>query len=149
MPTSPILKPALALVVWTQVVMVWLYARRIPALEKLKAEGKFNLDKMSTATKDQFNAVVPAPARWVADNYTHLMEHPTIFYALTFYIDRANYGSPIMVKLAWGYVGLRVVHSFVQGCGNAIMVRFSVFISSTAVFAAMTGIVVRNELLEK
>jgi len=33
-------------------------------------------------------------------------------------------------KLAWGYVGLRIVHSLVQATSNPIMVRFSLFAAS-------------------
>jgi hypothetical protein len=146
LPTPLILKPALALVVWTQLVLVGLYATRIPAIENLKAEGKMDISKMSDSTKEEFNANIPPYARWVADNYNHLVEHPTIFYALIFYIDRAGHSTQTLINLAWSYVGLRVAHTCVQCMGNKIMVRFSVFISSAAVCAAMTGLVAKREL---
>ena len=73
--TSPILQPVVALVLWTFVMWAWLYATRIPALRAAKFELK------PDRTKDEMNAALPASVRWKADNYNHLMEQPTIFYA--------------------------------------------------------------------
>jgi hypothetical protein len=42
-------------------------------------------------------------------------------------------GAGLNAGLAWGYVGLRVVHSLVQSTTNVIMVRFSIFMVSTVV----------------
>ena len=39
----------------------------------------------------------------------------------------------ISVALAWGYVGLRVIHSFVQATRNVILVRFFVFAAASLV----------------
>jgi hypothetical protein len=46
----------------------WLYATRIPAIRK----NKIALDPQ--ASKEAFNAQIPAKVRWKADNYNHLME---------------------------------------------------------------------------
>jgi hypothetical protein len=46
--------------------------------------------------------------------------------------------TPIDLVLAWGYVALRVVHSFVQATSNVILVRFTVFAVSTVVLLALT-----------
>ena len=39
----------------------------------------------------------------------------------------------LSVALAWGYVGLRVIHSFVQATRNVIIVRFWVFATASLV----------------
>ncbi len=81
--------------------------------------------------------VLPSSARQVADNYNHLMEQPTIFYALAFTIVLAGHTDPLHIDLAWAYVGLRVVHSLIQNTINRVILRFTVFALSTVVLMAM------------
>jgi hypothetical protein len=73
----------------------------------------------------------------VADNYNHLMEQPTIFYALVFYIFLAQHGDKLNIELAWAYVILRVVHTLIQCTINRVMWRFTVFSLSTLALMAM------------
>jgi len=73
---SPILAPLIALVLWTFVMWAWMYATRIPAIRK----KRIALDPQRT--KEEFNAQLPAEVRWKADNYNHLLEQPTLFYAV-------------------------------------------------------------------
>ena len=68
------------------------------------------------------------------------MEQPTIFYALVFYLQLSGHVTPLLIELAWAYVGLRVLHSLVQGTVNIIMLRFSIFAISSLVLMAMTGL---------
>jgi len=85
------------------------------------------------ASKAEFDAALPPQVRWKADNYNHLMEQPTIFYATALALAAMGQGQGLNAWLAWGYVGLRVVHSLVQATSNVIMVRFSIFMVSSAV----------------
>jgi len=66
--------PVLALVAWSLVVWTWMYATRLPAMQKVKIDPQ-------TAKHPGSLDVLPSGARQVADNYNHLMEQPTIFYA--------------------------------------------------------------------
>ena len=124
---SPILQPVIALVLWSLVMWAWLYATRIPAVSRLKVPLDPN------ASKAEFDAALPPQVRWKADNYNHLMEQPTIFYATALALAATGQGQGLNAWLAWGYVGLRVVHSLVQATSNVIMVRFSIFMVSSAV----------------
>jgi len=120
-----ILTPALALIVWSLVMWIWLYATRIPAI---RAAG---LDPASAKEPDSLN-VLPLKVRQVAYNYNHLMEQPTLFYALVFYTALAHrWQADTPLILAWIYVVLRVVHSLVQATVNAIMVRFALHVAGT------------------
>jgi len=124
-PHTQIILPILVLIAWTLVMWIWMYATRIPAIMKAKIKldpQKVNGTQMST---------LPANVRWKADNYTHLMEQPTIFYALAFSILVLGLGSGLNLWLAWTYVILRIVHSLIQVLGNVIMRRFIVFALST------------------
>jgi hypothetical protein len=73
--------------------------------------------------------------RSVADNYNHLHEQPTIFYALMFFAALTGGGDALALKLAWGYVLLRIAHSLVQATFNRVMVRFSLFALGTLALA--------------
>ena len=57
-------------------------------------------------------------AQWKSHNYNHLMEQPTIFYAIAITLALMDFGGGINYWLAWGYVGFRVVHSLVQVHGQ-------------------------------
>jgi hypothetical protein len=125
--TSPILAPVVALVLWSFVMCAWLYATRIPALRKAGAP----LDPTITAA--QLAERVPPQVRWKADNYNHLMEQPTIFYATVLALAVAGAGDGLNTWLAWAYVAIRVVHSLVQATVNIIMLRFSIFMVGSLV----------------
>jgi hypothetical protein len=121
-----LLPPVLALIGWTFVMWIWLYATRIPAV---RAAG-VDLEAVSRAGA---KLDLPPEVSRVADNYNHLHEQPTLFYALALAAQLANAVDGISVALAWGYVVLRVVHSFVQATRNVIMVRFYVFAAASLV----------------
>lgn len=126
---NSILTPVLALVVWSLLVWVWMYATRIPAMQA----GK--VDPQSAAHPGALN-VLPSRVRSVADNYNHLMEQPTIFYALIVYLHLTNQGDALNIDLAWSYVGLRIVHSLIQNTANIVPLRFLIFtISTLSLFA--------------
>jgi hypothetical protein len=128
-----VLAPMVALVAWSLVMWVWLYATRLPAMARLRvppAAGRFARG---------LNERLPDGARQAADNYNHLMEQPTLFYAIGFALLWLGQGAhPLNVAFAWGYVGLRVVHSVVQATANHVPTRFTVFVLSTLCLAALT-----------
>ena len=127
-----ILPPVIALVLWSFVMWAWLYATRLPAVAKLKI--KYDPRQPNTA----FNDAIPPQARWKADNYNHLMEQPTLFYAVALTIAVAGAAaSTIDVALAWAYVALRVVHSLIQATVNVVEARFLVFVLGSLVLLAL------------
>jgi hypothetical protein len=133
MPThSPILAPVVALVAWSMVMWGWMYATRLPVIFKTRMK----LDPYAPRG-EQMNQL-PAKVRWKADNYNHLMEQPTVFYAIALALALMGEGSGVNLALAWGYVGLRVVHSFVQVLINKIELRFGVFLLSSLVLIGLT-----------
>lgn len=124
--------PVLALVTWSLIIWAWMYVKRIPAMQKA------GIAPQDAAMPGSLN-VLPAPARQAADNYNHLMEQPTIFYAAALAIQVAGHGDAWMAGLAWAYVALRVLHSLVQISINRVMARFSLFVLATVVLAVMVG----------
>lgn len=129
--SSAILQPVVALVLWSMVMWAWLYATRIPAMQKAKVALN------PSGTTAELSAQLPPKVRWKADNYNHLMEQPTLFYATALVLAFAGQGDGLNATLAWGYVGLRIVHSLVQALANIIMVRFLVFMTASLVLLAL------------
>lgn len=120
------LSPVLGLIIWSLIVWLILYWRRIPVLKGADLSND-SAKSPDGAWKEQMPLKVQAPAH----NYNHLMEQPTIFYALMFFLFLAEKSSTAALYLAWAYVALRVVHSLIQINAGAIMPRFIVFSLST------------------
>ena len=125
---SPLLAPVVVLVAWTLVMLVWMAAKRAPFMR--------NRGEIPAGSRGE--NMPPGPHNWPAHNYTHLVEQPTIFYAIVFALVLMNFDAPINVYLAWGYVILRVVHSLIQATVNIVKWRFLVFALSTLCLAALT-----------
>lgn len=122
--------PVLALVAWTFVMWVWMYATRIPAMRRARVDV---VELSRTGAKLE----LPPKVARVADNYNHLHEQPTIFYALALAAQLAGAVDAVSIGLAWGYVLLRVAHSLVQATANIIMLRFTVFATGSLVLFAL------------
>jgi len=137
---SPILTPVVMLAAWSMVVWMWMYATRLPAIRR----SKMRLDP--DAPRGEQMASLPPRVRWKADNYNHLMEQPTVFYAVALALAFLGRGDGWPLYLAWTYVGLRVVHTLVQTLWNRIEARFSVFALSSFTLIGMIAIAVRAVL---
>lgn len=123
----PILRPLVALVLWSLFIWIWMYLRMLPAI--LNNKIVYNPYR----PKDEFISKIPAFSRWPADNYNHLMEQPTIFYATILALAVLENNDEANVKLAWAYVACRVIHSMIQILWNEVNARFLAFVASTLV----------------
>lgn len=131
---TAILEPVVVLIAWTLVMLVWMVIVRLPAL---KAAG-VDLGGMVGGKGSDADRVLPPKAQWPSHNYNHLLEQPTIFYAVIGVIALTGTDFPLNVALAWGYVGLRIVHSLVQATFNRVAVRFALFLLATLCLVALT-----------
>jgi hypothetical protein len=122
--------PVLALIGWTCVMWFWMYATRIPAMQKAGVD-------MAEISRTGAPLVLPPEVARVADNYNHLHEQPTIFYALALAAQLAGAADGTNVALAWAYVAARVVHSLVQATRTVIPVRFAVFTMASLLLMAL------------
>jgi MAPEG family len=127
----PILAPAAVLVAWSLLMLLWMAATRLPALAKLGHPPK------PGGRGQDLDGVLPDQLQWKAHNYNHLMEQPTIFYALVMILALGGY-EQLDVTLAWAYVGLRVIHSLWQAVVNTIPVRLSIFMLASIVLVVLT-----------
>ena len=135
MTTTTFLSPVLALIIWTLLIWILMYARRLPAMKAAK------IDPDTAKSPDgQWKQDMPLSAQASAHNYNHLLEQPTIFYALMFYITLTSQMSLPIFYAAWAYVTLRVIHSFIQVSMGKVVIRFAVFSLSTLTLFAMVGL---------
>ena len=118
-----ILGPVAALALWSMIMWVWMYATRIPAMNRAKIDAKSLVGTTGRGLDD----ILPAEVQWKAHNYNHLMEQPTVFYAVALALAVGDMGGGLNAKLAWIYVGFRILHSLIQATINRVMWRFAVF----------------------
>lgn len=134
---AEILKPVIALAAWSTIMWIWLYATRLPAMSRAKIDGLTIVGSTGKGLREQLVAAGEERASWVADNYNHLMEQPTVFYATAIALALMGQGDGFNATLAWAYVGLRVAHSLVQVLVNRVVVRFALFMLSGLTLAAL------------
>ena len=132
---SPLLAPVVALVAWSLVMLVWMAIARGREFRRLGITG----DSIPNGARGiDLDGRADARAQWKSHNYNHLMEQPTIFYAIVLALALMHFDAAINVWLAWGYVGLRIVHSIVQATVNVVRVRFLLFLLATICLVCLT-----------
>ena len=132
---SPLLGPVVVLVAWSLVMYIWMYVARLTAMKRAGISLKGRRGTRGGALE----GVIPDEANWKAHNYAHLMEQPTIFYAIVIALILMGFDAQINVYLAWAYVGLRVVHSLIQATVNIVIYRFIVFTLSSLCLIGLTA----------
>lgn len=131
---SPILIPVVALVAWSLVMMVWMAVTRISAMKR----AGIDLSSRVGGRGLHLEGVIPDEVNWKAHNYQHLMEQPTLFYAIAITLALMDMGTGVNYWLAWGYVGFRVLHSLVQATYNRVLHRTTLFGLSSLCLIALT-----------
>ena len=134
---SPILAPVVALVAWTLLIMVWMMASRFAAMSR---KGISLKGRVGGRGGSQLEGVVEDQVMWKAHNYMHLMEQPTLFYAIALALAVGHAGGGYSAILAWAYVVLRILHSLVQATVNVVAYRFLLFALSSL---ALIGLVIQ------
>jgi hypothetical protein len=132
---SPLLGPVVALVAWSILMLLWAAAARGAQFRKLG----INFGNIPQGSRGvDFEGRADPKAQWKSHNYNHLMEQPTIFYAIVFALILMKFDAAINVWLAWGYVAFRILHSLVQGTVNIVRYRFLCFLLSTLCLIGLT-----------
>ena len=130
---APILLPVLVLVLWTMVQMAWMAMTRLPYI------AKAGMGPEAGERTVELGAQMPKEIQWKADNYNHLLEQPTAFYATCLALALAGMGDGMYLYLAWGYVVLRIIHSIVHSTVNIVPVRFGLFALSSLCLLVMAA----------
>ena len=129
MTINPLLGPVVALAAWTLVMLVWLAVARAPFLR-----GRDGIPDGARG------ADMPAGRHnWPGHNYEHLLEQPTLFYAVVLALVAMGSDAAVNLYLSWGYVALRILHSIWQATVNVVKIRFLIFLLATI---CLVGLVV-------
>ena len=127
------------LVLWTLVMLLWTAMTRFSALAKAGVDLK-------TAPPGgrgvDLEGVLPPVTNWKSHNYTHLLEQPTLFYAVIVFLHLSGGDTALTQGFAWAYVVLRIVHSLWQATVNRVPVRFTIFALSTLCLLALSVLAV-------
>lgn len=111
------LRALFALGALTFVMALWMSIARNQAM----SVGKIDLQEGAHTV--HLRQLLPSSVRRIGDNYNHLFEAPTVFYAVVLAIVVAGLADDIYVYCAWAFVGFRVLHSLVQATFNRVAVR--------------------------
>ncbi len=131
---AEILGPMIALIGWSLVMLVWLVITRMPAMKK----AGIDIKTITGGRPGALDGIVEDRAQWKAHNYIHLMEQPTLFYAICIVLAVMGQGDGFNATIAWAYVILRILHSIVQATFNRILVRFILFFLATIALLMLT-----------
>lgn len=127
----PILKPVIALNLWTFAVAIKMMSTRLSSMKKHGIKPKQN------QTPGALNSLLPMHDQWPAHNYDHLLMQPAQFYAIALTLAVLSKQDRTNVRLAWAYVGLRIVHSLTQISYNIVELRFVAFVASSSASLAL------------
>lgn len=133
MDNSPLLQPMVALILWTMLIWLWMYATRIPAMNKAKIDSA----NLVGAKGGDLDELLPPEVQWKAHNYNHLLTEPTLFYAICVVLILSGQDFGLNQTIAWAYVALRVLHSLVQVTINRVIFRFLLFALSSLCIIAL------------
>jgi len=137
--SGSLLAPGAVLALWTLIMFGWVAATRFPAL----AKAGIDLKKAPPGGRGaDLEGLLPRETNWKSHNYTHLLEQPTIFYAVIVFLHLSGGNTELTRSLAWAYVALRIVHSVWQATVNRIPVRFALFLLSTLCLLALSVLAV-------
>jgi len=120
---TAILWPMCALTGLVAIVWLRLYAVRLTEIKTRR------IDPQRLARADE--AVKLLQNNSAADNLRNLFEIPVLFFAICLALYVTGFVTPVQVSLAWGFVMLRGLHSFVHTTYNRVVHRFLAYAVST------------------
>ena len=130
MDASAILLPVFVMGLLTVAMFVWMLVTRIPAMTRA---GLAAQDARHTGALKS----LPSEVVQVADNYNHLFEQPTLFYAVAISIAVIGHVDAVHVACAWIFTVLRIAHSLVQATINIVNIRLTLFLFAWITLAVM------------
>lgn len=130
---AQMLAPAAVLVAWSLVMLLWMAGTRLPAMSK----GGGLKNARPGGRGQDLEGVIADRINWKAHNYSHLMEQPTLFYAVSVIVALLGAGAGDVLA-AWIYVAFRIVHSLWQATVNVVAMRFALFLASTFALIYLT-----------
>jgi hypothetical protein len=126
-----ILWPMCAQALLTAVVWAWMYVDRIGEMRSK------HISPQSLPTAREAAQILERTA--AADNFRNLFEVPVLFYVVCLALAISGLATPVQLGLAWLFVALRALHSFIHITYNRVSHRFTVHLASTLCVLFMWG----------
>jgi hypothetical protein len=120
-----IFAPFLSLMLLTFMVWIVMYGRRIPFILR----NKLSPQQM---TPVELARLSPPAVSNPSDNFKNLLELPTVFYAMSLYLYVTHQVDAAHLTASWLFVSFRVLHSAVHCTLNVILLRFWMYVFSSA-----------------
>ncbi|MFQ6006884.1 MAG: MAPEG family protein [Woeseia sp.] len=79
----------------------------------------------------------PEHLRALSRHVINLYEAPILFYVISIIAYVTETATALLIALAWIYVALRYVHSYIHTTSNKVLNRFRVFATSQVVLAVL------------
>lgn len=121
-----IFAPLLTMILLTTIVLIWMYKTRVQAMKQQKISPQKIADHASSM---KLLRSVAGPA----DNFSNLFEAPVLFYVAILTVFVTQTGGDTLLALAWAYVALRYLHSYIHCTYNKVLHRYKVYLASTVV----------------
>lgn len=123
-----ILFPVFTLLALTLAVMARMGLARYQAVVRREVDGRYY---------EVYQGEEPRHLRVLSRHFSNLVETPPLFYIACIIALVTHQQGPAIVALAWAYVALRFLHTFIHLGRNVVALRFKVFVLSIIVLTAM------------
>jgi hypothetical protein len=120
---KPLLLPLVIQAALTFIVLIRMYYTRIAEIRR------HHIDPQDFATRSAAASAIRDSAA-SSDNFSNLFETPVLFYTAILLTLILMLQDPVIVALAWMYVILRALHSFVHTTYNTVTHRFYLYLMS-------------------
>lgn len=131
-----ILYPAFAMIALTIYCMVRLGLLRWVAVRKGEIDPRFFI--LFRGYEE------PAKLATYSRHVANLFETPLLFYVIVLTAFVTGQSGSWLLGLAWAYVGLRLIHTYVHLTSNVVLTRFRVFLLSMLTLTALWAVVLTN-----
>lgn len=128
---TSMLFPMAAMVLMTLVIAFYMAKVRFTAI---KSGETTDLSYFKTF---QGASTEPENVQKVQRNYHNLLGTPMLFYAACAAALALGIADTVLLYMAWAYVGLRVIHSYVHITSNVVTLRFRIFALSMFMLTAI------------
>ena len=117
---NQIFYPMFALILWTAIVLVIMFKRRVSAIKSKQV----SFDYFKTYQLDE--SKLPQLMLQASRNFTNLFEVPTLYYAIILFGRSAFVVDRVFIIMAWSFVLLRILHSYIHLTSNKVILRMRV-----------------------
>jgi hypothetical protein len=117
---QPILLPMLVMIALTFLVWVYMYVLRLSEINRK------SIDPQDLQDRNQSQLLLTDSAN-PSNNLKNLFEMPVLFYVAVLLSMALLIQDTLLVRLAWGFVLLRTLHSVVHCTYNRVKHRFIVY----------------------